>query len=64
VRGSINVGGATVTRNSPLLVDANGNLQPGVPVCNGTTVVGNCVDRYNIFANDPQGIGGDPRCWH
>ena len=60
VRGSINVGGATVTRNSPLLVDANGSLQAGVPVCNGTTVVGNCVDRYNIFANDPQGIGGDP----
>jgi hypothetical protein len=60
VRGSINVGGATVTRNSPLLVDANGNLKPGVPVCNGTTIVGNCVDSYNIFANDPQGIGGDP----
>jgi hypothetical protein len=60
VRGSINVGNATVTRNSPLLVGANGNLQPGVPVCNGTTVIGNCVDSYNIFANDPQGIGGDP----
>ncbi len=60
VRGSINVGGTTVTRNSPLLVDANGNLKPGVPVCNGSTVVGNCVDSYNIFANDPQAIGGDP----
>jgi len=60
VRGSINVGSATVTRNSPLLVDANGNLKPGVPVCNGSTIVGNCVDSYNIFANDPQGIGGDP----
>jgi hypothetical protein len=62
VRGSINVGGATVTRNSPLLVDASGNLKPGVPVCNGTTIVGNCVDSYNIFAsaNDPLGIGGDP----
>ncbi len=59
VRGSINVGGATVTRNSPLLVDSSGNLQPGVPVCNGTTIVGNCVDSYNIFANDPQAIGGD-----
>jgi len=31
-----------------------------VPVCNGTTTTGNCVDSYNIFANDPQGIGGDP----
>ena len=60
VRGSINVGGATVTRNSPLLVDSSGNLKPGVPVCNGSTIVGNCVDSYNIFANDPQGIGGDP----
>lgn len=59
VRGSITVGSATVTRNSPLLVDANGNLKPGVPVCNGS-IVGNCVDSYNIFANDPQGIGGDP----
>ena len=60
VRGAINVGGSTVTGNSPLLVDSNGNLKPGVPVCNGTTVTGNCVDSYNIFANDPQGIGGDP----
>ena len=59
VRGAINVGGTTVTGNSPLLVDTNGNLKPGVPVC-GTTVTGNCVDSYNIFANDPQGIGGDP----
>src|SRR6266581_3572556 len=60
VRGAINVGGTTVTGNSPLLVDANGNLKAGVPVCNGTTIVGNCVDSYNMFANDPQGIGGDP----
>jgi len=60
VRGAINVGGTTVTGNSPLLVDANGNLKAGVPVCNGATITGNCVDSYNIFANDPQGIGGDP----
>src|SRR5438876_1020602 len=33
VRGAINVGGTTVTGNSPLLVDASGNLKPGVPVC-------------------------------
>src|SRR6266849_1669967 len=49
-----------ITRNSPRLVDASGNLKAGVPVCNGTTIVGNCVDSYNMFANDPQGIGGDP----
>jgi len=60
VRGAINVNGTTVTGNSPLLVDSNGNLKPAVPVCNGTTVTGNCVDSYNIFANDPLGIGGDP----
>src|SRR5882762_1990779 len=60
VRGAINVGGTTVTANSPLLVDSNGNLKSGVPMCNGTTITGNCVDSYSIFANDPQGIGGDP----
>lgn len=59
VRGAITVNGVTVTRNSPRLVDASGNLQPGVPVCSAT-VTGNCVDSYNIFANDPQAIGGDP----
>jgi len=59
VRGAINVGAQRSTRNSTSLVDASGNLKPGVPVCNGT-IVGNCVDSYNIFANDPQGIVGDP----
>src|SRR6266852_3682439 len=49
-----------ITRNSPRLVDSSGNLLAAVPKCNGTTIVGNCVDSYNIFANDPQGIGGDP----
>jgi hypothetical protein len=50
-----------ITRNSPLLVDANGNLKSGVPTCSAT-ITGNCVASYNIFdkANDPQGIGGDP----
>jgi len=59
VRGTINVNGTSVTQNSPLLVDAGGNLKAGVPVCNGTTVTGNCVDTYNIFANDPLGKGAD-----
>jgi len=61
VRGDITVDGQSVTRNSPLLVDANGNLKPGVPVCGGA-VTTNCVDTYNIFtlANDPLGIGADP----
>ena len=56
VRGTVN----GVARNSTSLVDANGNLKPGIPVCNGTTVTANCVDSYNIFANDPKGIGADP----
>jgi hypothetical protein len=48
-----------VTRNSGSLVDATGNLLPGVPVCGGA-VTTNCVAAYNIFGNDPLGIGGDP----
>src|SRR5260370_39329069 len=48
-----------VTSNSRSLVDANGNLLPGVAVCSGS-VTNNCVASYNIFANDPRGIGGDP----
>ena len=59
VRGTINVNGTNVTQGSPLLVDSSGNLKAGVPVCNGTTITGNCVDTYNIFANDPQHIGPD-----
>ena len=55
VRGNIN----GITSNSPLLVDAAGNLKPGVPVCGGT-ITNNCVDSYNIFARDPLGIGADP----
>src|SRR2546425_4673597 len=66
VRGCINLVNGTcstgdpnnIPRNSPGLVDARGNLLPGVAVCNGTTT-GNCVDSYNIFANDPSGVGAD-----
>jgi hypothetical protein len=47
------------SRNSGSLVDTSGNLLPGVPVCGGS-VTTNCVASYNIFANDPSGIGGDP----
>ncbi len=52
-------GGKSFTRNSPGLVDASGNLLPGVALCSGS-VTTNCVASYNIFANDPQKIGGDP----
>ncbi len=60
VKGTINVGGNSVTSNSPLLVDSSGNLKSGVPVCGGG-VTNNCVDTYSIGpANDPLGIGLDP----
>lgn len=57
VRGTVNGS----NRNSTSLVDANGNLLPGTPICGGA-VTGNCVDTYNIFsaANDPTGLGPDP----
>ena len=58
VRGSIIVGGTAVNQNSTLLVDSSGNLRPGVPVCGGA-VTTNCVDSYNMFSNDPAGIGAD-----
>ncbi len=55
------LGGQTITRNTPLLVDPRtGALLPGVPVCGGS-VHTNCVASYNIFANDPKGIGADPK---
>jgi carboxypeptidase family protein/TonB-dependent receptor-like protein len=47
------------TSDSPGLVDSSGNLAPGVQACGGT-VTTNCIASYNIFANDPAGIGGDP----
>jgi hypothetical protein len=59
VRGTITVDGQTINQNDRRLVDANGNLKSGVPVC-GAAVTTNCVDSYNIFGNDPLGIGADP----
>jgi hypothetical protein len=54
-------GGQTITRNNPILVDpSTGALKAGVPVCSGS-VTANCVASYNIFANDPQSIGADPK---
>lgn len=59
VRGSFNFNGKTYNQNAPGLTDASGNLLPGVPVC-APGAQANCVDSYNIFQNDPAGIGGDP----
>jgi len=52
--------GVTITRNSPRLVDPKtGALRPEVRVCASPTDAG-CVATFNIFANDPRGIGADP----
>src|SRR5260370_41390646 len=51
--------GQRITKNSPALVDAAGNLAPGVRNC-GSATDRNCVASYNMFANDPRGIGLDP----
>src|SRR5215472_2151636 len=46
VKGTVN----GLKRNSRSLVDANGNLLPGVPVC-ATPSSTDCVASYNIFAS-------------
>jgi hypothetical protein len=53
------LGGQTITRNSPLLVDAvNGALRPGVRECVSPTDL-NCVASFNFAVNDPRRIGVD-----
>ncbi|MBA3321056.1 MAG: carboxypeptidase regulatory-like domain-containing protein [Pyrinomonadaceae bacterium] len=54
------VDGQRITQNSPLLVNqSTGALRPEVPLCGGGRTT-NCVASYNIFGNDPRGIGADP----
>ncbi len=61
VRGKVTTPtGATFSRNDPQLVDSSGNLLPGIATCSAANGYQNCVDSYNIFANDPAGIGADP----
>ncbi len=60
VRGTVTTpSGKKFSRNDPQLVDANGNLLPGIPTCSAANSFQNCVDSYNIFANDPTGMGPD-----
>src|SRR5215813_13608516 len=59
VRGTVTANGISFSQNDRRMVDASGNLLPGIPVCGGGNF-SNCVDSYNIFANDPKGIGADP----
>ena len=51
--------GQKITANSPALVTATGALAPGVRNCASPTD-SNCIQSYNIFANDPLHVGGDP----
>lgn len=53
------VNGQKIAANSPALVNADGSLAPGVRNCGSPTDL-NCIQSYNIFANDPLHIGGDP----
>lgn len=55
----LTINGSKVTSNSPGLVTSTGALAPGIRNCGSSTDL-NCVQSYNIFANDPQHIGGDP----
>jgi Carboxypeptidase regulatory-like domain/TonB dependent receptor len=60
VRGTVTANGKSFSRNDQQLVDASGNLLPGIPTCSAANKLENCVDSYNIFAHDPAGIGPDP----
>ncbi len=52
--------GVRITRNVPQLVDPKtGALRAGVRNCVTNTDM-NCVGTYDMFADDPRRIGGDP----
>ncbi len=61
VKGTVVANGVSLSRNSPLLADASGNLVSGVVPC-ATASSTNCIASYNILGagNDPRGIGADP----
>jgi hypothetical protein len=54
----LTINGVRVTQNSPALVTSTGALASGVRNCASPTDL-NCVQTYNIYANDPAHIGGD-----
>ncbi len=60
-RNPLVVGGQTITRNSPLLVDpSTGAYRPGVRNCTSASDL-NCVASFNMFANDPLRRGADAK---
>src|SRR5262245_11686079 len=52
------INGTRITGNSPLLVNADGSLANGVRNCTSATDR-NCIQTYDIYANDPLRIGPD-----
>ncbi len=62
VRGTVTTpSGGRFSRNDRKLVDASGNLLPGIATCSAANSFRNCVDSYDIFANEPTPrIGADP----
>jgi hypothetical protein len=59
VRGTVNGRAGTATLSASTLVNPDGSLRSGAVECSAT-VTNNCIASYNIFANDPRGIGPDP----
>ena len=59
-RSPLVIGGQTITRNTPLLVDPKtGEYRAGVRNCASPTDL-NCIASYNMYASDPTGVGPDP----
>jgi hypothetical protein len=54
------VDGVRITQNSQTVDPVTGALRPGVRNC-GSPSDFNCIDTYNMYANDPRKIGGDPK---
>jgi hypothetical protein len=54
----LKIGGTNITQNTPLLVNAAGQLRPEVPLCGGSVTV-NCVATNNFGANTAA-VGFDP----
>ncbi len=61
VKGTITLpDGSQITQNDRRLVDrTTGNLVSGVSLCSNPASDTNCIATYNMFANDPAGIGAD-----
>jgi Carboxypeptidase regulatory-like domain len=55
----LTLNGVKITSNTPSLVTSGGALASGIRNCASPTD-SNCVASYNMYANDPAHIGGDP----